>query len=76
MPCTMQALLQQYIAKYGSGQPVSIFSHLSVQQTLSLQAVGVPGNGVCELGELLTPTNAGAAHENSLMYRVDKDMPA
>ena len=55
----MQTLLQQYIAKYGSGQPMSTFSHLSLQQILGLQAVGTAGNGVCELGELPTASAAG-----------------
>ncbi len=56
----LQALLQQYVAKYSSGQPMSTFSHLAVQQILGLQAIGLPGNGVCELGELPTAMNAGA----------------
>jgi len=55
----LQALLQQYTAKYSRGQPMSTFSHLAVQQILGLQAVGLPGNGVCELGELPTAQNAG-----------------
>ena len=55
----LQALLRQYVAKYSGRQPMSTFSHLAVQQILGLQAIGVPGNGVCELGELPTATTPG-----------------
>ena len=57
----MQGLLQVYIRKYGSQQTMSVLSHLVVQQVLGLRAVGLPGNGLCELGELPTPSNAGTA---------------
>ncbi len=63
MHCAVQTLLQQYIIKYGSGQPMSTFSHLSVQEILGLQAAGAPGNGVCELGELPTLANTGAPRD-------------